>query len=219
MAGQCANTKRRDAGPSPCYFPCITEPTKDCTKSNPMPRSKPAVIYRSIPAQFSLNSQSLGQSSLYFASVQENLGCVQGFECDRSEGEECMEDERILNCYGDNMDDGRAEGEERSSYSPGKEGIVDVMSPFAMSIIKRSKSEVRCAHEFISRAIMYSGSGSSEVPTQKQIQSKGMTTTKQQKARNFLKAIGAVTVSSRTELARPFPTLGDLRDFLGRFLS
>jgi hypothetical protein len=183
-----------------------------------MPRSKPTVIYRAIPPQFANNDLPFGQSSLYFASIQENFGCAQGFEAEQSEDEDLLEDERMLNYYGDYLDDDRAEGEEFSSIPPGKLCKEGVMSPLVLSIIKRSKSDVKCAHEFISRAIMYSGASSSEVPTQKQIQSKGMTTTKQQKARNFLKAIGAVTVSSRTELAFEFPTLGDLQKFLAGYL-
>jgi hypothetical protein len=79
---------------------------------------------------------------------------------------------------------------------------------------KRSRIDLRYAWQFVMKAIMVAGARSSEVPTQKQIQSKGMTTTKQQKARNFLKSIGAITVNTRTELAPRFPTLGDLRVYL-----
>eukprot|EP00475_Leptophrys_vorax_P027209 TRINITY_DN38795_c0_g1_i1.p1 TRINITY_DN38795_c0_g1~~TRINITY_DN38795_c0_g1_i1.p1 ORF type:complete len:414 (-),score=98.78 TRINITY_DN38795_c0_g1_i1:60-1301(-) len=96
---------------------------------------------------------------------------------------------------------------------------ADLMNAAAMANAinasnKRSRIDLRYAWQFVMKAIQVAGSRSSEVPTQKQIQSKGMTTTKQQKARNFLKSIGAITVNTRTELAPRFPTLGDLRVYL-----
>lgn len=74
--------------------------------------------------------------------------------------------------------------------------------------------DLKYARLFVLKAIEISGEYSCDVPTQKQIQAKGMTTTKQQKARNFLKLIGAIKVSTRTELAPQFPSLGHLKRYL-----
>jgi hypothetical protein len=73
--------------------------------------------------------------------------------------------------------------------------------------------------QFINKAILVLGSESTKVPTQKQIQRQGMTTTKQQKARAFLKQAGTIIVNTRTELSPRFPTLGHVREYLRTLLD
>lgn len=77
-------------------------------------------------------------------------------------------------------------------------------------------NDIVVAHEFIAKAIVCLGPQSPDVPTQKQFLRLGMTTTKQQKARRFLRAAGAVVVNTRTQISSRFQTLQDIQDFLQR---
>lgn len=91
----------------------------------------------------------------------------------------------------------------KSSYTP-------------TSLYKYCPEDLDLALAFVNNAISCAEGGLNavEMPTQKQIQRSGMTTTRQQRARNFLKSIGAVVVTTRTEIAPNFHNLGSLRDFL-----
>jgi len=76
------------------------------------------------------------------------------------------------------------------------------------------KDDINLANMFIAKAIEVVGRMSKRVPSQKLIQKLGMHTTKQQRAREFLRSIGAITVNFRTELSPSFPNLGDLQHFM-----
>jgi hypothetical protein len=76
------------------------------------------------------------------------------------------------------------------------------------------RADVVVAHHFVLKALRCLGAESTEIPTQKQFLKMGMTTTKQQKARRFLRTIGAVVINTRTQISSRFHTLLDILQFL-----
>jgi hypothetical protein len=67
---------------------------------------------------------------------------------------------------------------------------------------------------FIAKSIQWNGRLSRIVPTQKEMQRMGLTTTKQQKARDVLREIGVIVITSRTELSPRFNSLMQAQKFL-----
>lgn len=119
--------------------------------------------------------------------------------------------------YSDSSDEG---------VHPGKTYRLDVLSAttrkafsgdFELDYTPSSNpmdEDVELSDMFIAKAIEVSGKSSKRVPSQKLIQKLGMHTTKQQKAREFLRSIGAITVNFRTELSPDFENLGELQQYL-----
>lgn len=70
------------------------------------------------------------------------------------------------------------------------------------------------ALSFVEKSIEICGSHSSKFPSQKYIQGAGMHPAKQRKARDFLRAFGAISVNFRTELNPLFPSLKTLFEYL-----